>query len=102
MKKVLLKDEVIVIEEEKKIFFSTKTETREILVDNIFKVTREEFQGKLNSITIFYNNNEEEFLIAEECNDIENVYEFVLKQRELGKQIKIVKVDIETLIESEI
>ena len=102
MKKVLLKDEAIVIEEEKKIFFSTKIETKEILVDNIVKVTREEFQGNLNSITIFYNDNQEEFLMVEECSDLENVYEFVLKQRELGKQIKIVKFDIETLIETEI
>ena len=65
-------------------------------------VRREEYQGNLNSMTIILGDNKEEFLIAEECPEIEGLYQFIIKQRELGKKIKITKIDIETLEENEI
>lgn len=102
MKTIHLINDSIVIEEEKKRLFSTKMITKEILLDDIVEVRREEFKGNLNSMTICLKSNQEEFFIAEECSDLEGLYQFLIKQRELGKKIQITKIDIETLEETQL
>jgi len=102
LKEICCNKEKIIIEQEKKGLFSTKKITNEIIIDNIIKLRREEFQKKLNSITITFNNDDEEFLIAEEFYNLEKLYKFIIKQRDFGKNIKITKLDIDTLEEIEV
>ena len=102
MKIIYLRKESILIEEEKKRLFSTKIVEKEIFLDDIIEVTREEFKGNLNSMTIFLKNNQEEFLINEQSSNLEELYQFLIKQRENGRQIKISKIDIETLETTEV
>lgn len=102
MKTINLRDDSILIEEVKKGLFSTKTVTTEIILDDIIEARREEFNGNLNSMTIMLKNNQEEFLINEQCSDLEGLYQFLIKQRENGRKIKIIKFDIETLETTEV
>lgn len=101
-KEIYFRKDVIIIEEEKKGLFSSNKVKKEILIDDIIQISREEYQGNLNSITILLKDNKEEFLIAQECFDLEGLYKFVIKQRDLGKRIKIIKIDIETTKKTEV
>ena len=104
MTTIHMKDNSIVIEEEKKRFFSSKTKTiiREVFLDDIEEVRRDEFEGVFNSLGLHLKNGQEEFFVADECFDLEKVYQFFVEQRNNGRQIRIFKIDIETLEETEL
>ena len=99
MKKVFLKDDIILIEEEKKKMFSSKMviKNNEIKVDEITMISREEYQCELNSIVIFYKDNEEEIITSKEYFDLEGFYRSLVELKKLGKKYRIEKFDIETL-----
>lgn len=105
MKTVVYRDESIIIEEEKRKLLSKKlvTKTTEILLDDIGEVSRDEYKGKLNSITILIKNKfgeskTEQFITLDEYPDLENLYDFLVRKKEAGKNYKISTFDIGTIL----
>jgi len=100
MKTVMYNEKSIIIEEEKKKFFSRKIKKVRIEIElhNINEICREEYQGLLNAIVIFYGDNQEERLLNEEYMNLEKLYRFLLEQNELGKRMKITTLDLEKIL----
>lgn len=98
MKKIFLKEDRIIIEEEKKKIFSTKTIIKEIeiLLDEITMISRCEFQNELGSIIIFYKDGEEELITSDDYFDLEGFYRSLVELKEAGKKYRIERFDIET------
>lgn len=95
MKNVIFLDDSIIIEETINLLLFTKKKTKQIFLDEITLVSREEEKSEngneLIALMILFGKKEVEFIGSKECKEIEDVYDFLLKQRELGKTYKIRK-----------
>ena len=81
---------------------STKTIT--IQMKDIAKVAKEEFEGNLNSVTFFLNDNNEEFITLDEMkenSELTSVLDFLIKSKDkYSYEVKL--FDIDTLEEKDI
>lgn len=98
MKKIKITIEGINITEEKKKFFSNQTieKNNKILWDEIETISREEFENKLNSITIFKKDEKEEFMTIKDVANLQQIYEEILENKKNGKIFKLIILDIKT------
>ncbi|MGN1299516.1 MAG: hypothetical protein ACI4UE_06015 [Candidatus Scatovivens sp.] len=93
---VKIRDNSLYIIEEVKKLFSSKTVEKEIFLDDIRSVQKEETNGKMRSITILVGDDEsEEFIDADETENIEEILEF-LKSKKDSKNYEMHSFDIDT------
>ena len=97
MKTIFYNEKSIIIEEEKKTLFSTKKIERELYLDDIDTVSRDEYEGELIVLTIYMKNAMEEHIKLEEYGNIEGLYKFLADQKEKGKEYKLQSFDVDTL-----
>ncbi len=102
MKSISWNNDTIEIITEKKILFGgISLKTNIIKIQEIKKVTKEEFAGNLNSVTIITQDDNEEFIILKEMkeqSELISMLDFLIKSKEkYAYEVKL--LDIETLEE---
>ena len=97
MKTNFYDEKSIIVEEEKKTLFSTKKIERELKLDDIDIVSRDEYEGELIVLTIYMKNAIEEHITLEEYESIEGLYKFLVEQKRYGKAYKLQSFDVDTL-----
>ena len=105
MKSINYNNEIIEITtEKKKLFGGVSTKTITIQMKDIAKVTKEEFEGNLNSVTFFLKDNNEEFITLDEMkekSELTSVLDFLIKSKDkYSYEVKL--FDIDTLEEKDI
>ena len=102
MKTIFYNEKSIIIEKEKKTLFSTKKVERELKLDDIDIVSRDEYEGELIVLTIYMKNAMEEHIKLEEYENIEGLYKFLVEQKKNGKTYKLQSFDVDTSAVKEI
>lgn len=86
----------VIIEKKKFLSNKIKTSIRNVKLDMIETVSRDEFHNQLNDITIFLKDNKEFMLLNTEVPNLEELYNYLLENAN-NYNYAIALIDIETL-----
>lgn len=86
----------VIIEKKKFLSNKIKTSIRNVKLDMIETVSRDEFHNQLNDITIFLKDNKEFMLLNTEVPNLEELYNYLLENAN-NYNYAITLIDIETL-----
>lgn len=104
MLEINIEEDQIIIRETKKKIFSKEviTKERNIEIKNLSKIVREEYQGNLNSISLYTKDGQEEFFTTKQIENLETIFSEIVSLKKTESNFQVNKMDIETLEETEI
>ncbi len=83
MKEIVIEENQIAIRETRKKIFSKEfiTKERNIYIENFSKIVKEEYQGNLNSISLYTKDGQEEFFTTKEIADLETIFNEIVSYK---------------------